>query len=87
MWHIYELVLQYMGNLNEIANLMSITRKELGRFTGSIQSPEVWGEYARHADGKKYKAPADPMTRAGTQDFCKQLIEKWVDHKAGKLGV
>lgn len=86
LWKAYEVIKRDMRNSGyedfvEAATSMGwATEAELDNFEGSINSPEVLGDKARHAR-TKLPPPADPMTLRQAKLFVKRLLNHWTEYR------
>ena len=57
------------------------SRREFGRFTGSMDHPATFGDEARHAVLNREPHP-DPMTVDDARAYIQDLSRRWFDHLA-----
>ena len=77
MWKIFELIRDDRGG--PLKGLAS--KRDISRFTGSLNHPQVFGAGARHAvpDGAP---PSDPMSLDEAQAFIRTLAMQWLEYRA-----
>lgn len=85
LWKAYEIIEHDMRrsgyeSFTEAATCMGwATDAELRAFEGSVNSPEVLGDRARHARSDR-AAPAQPMSLGQARQFIKRLLDRWTEY-------
>lgn len=76
--HIVEFIQADPGALKEVG----ISRNQLGRLTGSINHPDIYGEDARHSV-REHEPPPKPMGLDEARVFIRELANRWFERIAG----
>jgi len=76
VYKIYEIIRDQMGGDQRIVQAGWVTRAALSDFTGSVNNPNVMGEYARHGVSP-CAAPRRPMSVPDAEQFTQGLLTRW----------
>lgn len=77
MWHIVELI-----EADGAIKALGISRNQLGRLTGSINHPDVYGKDARHRV-REHEPPPIPMELEEARAFIHDVANRWFERIAG----
>jgi hypothetical protein len=80
LYKIYELIRNDMGGEVSLEHAGLVTSTEQSAFTGSINRPDVLGEFARHAVHKG-ALPKRMFTTDECVAFIQAMVSKWIDKK------
>jgi len=84
LWNVWEIIREDLGPGNDggfdgaAIDMGWIAPDDLRRFCQSVNSPEVFGEKARHA--RSEGMPSNPMSLSDARRFIKELLLDWADY-------